>query len=307
MLLGADPEFFVVNHNNSPINVINVIKNSKSNPIINKNHIYYYDNVAFEMNFVPARSSNEFVYTIKEGLSIANNIIHPYKLIANSCVEFYESDEKNSNFFEVGCEPDINAYTLSYNKINPDIYKHTLERYAGGHIHMGGTSSDLIQDEAIKPVFVYMLDLFVGIPSVILDHDVESYKRKRVYGHAGNYRPKEYGLEYRVLSPFWIRSPKTTELFYNLFDFVFNFMNEHTYEKFIKVYPENFGNEDVESIYKIYGYDYKDVVKTINSNNVDKAQKFMNFISNFMPSKLIKDIEDEMNFKKKPLEFYWDV
>ena len=23
--------------------------------------------------------------------------------------------------------------------------------------------------------------------------------------------------------------------------------------------------------------------------------------------KLIKDIEDEMNFKKKPLEFYWDV
>jgi hypothetical protein len=305
MLLGADPEFFVLNHNNAPINVINVIKNSKSNPIINSNHVYYYDNVAFEMNFVPSRSCQEFVSTIRKGIEIARNIVHPYKLIANSCVEFYEADKKNENFFEIGCEPDINAYTLSYNKINSEMYKHTLERFAGGHVHMGGYEGDLVQDDIMKPVYVYMLDLFVGIPSVILDHDVESYKRKRFYGHAGNFRPKHYGLEYRVLSPFWLRSPKTTELIYNLFDFVYNFMNDHIYDKFVKVYPDNLGNENVEEVYNIYGYDYKEIIKTINTNNVDQAHKFMNFISNFMPDKLIKDIEEESNFKKKSLEFYW--
>ncbi len=307
MLLGADPEFFVLNHVDAPINPISIIKNSKSNPIINKNHIYYYDNVAFEMNFVPARSCEEFTSTIRDGIVIAKNIIHPYKIVASSCVDFYEPDNKNKNFFEIGCEPDINAYSLSYNKINSDLYKNTLERYAGGHIHIGGLSEDLVLDDIMKPVFVYMLDLFVGIPSVLLDHDVESYKRKRVYGHAGNFRPKDYGLEYRVLSPFWLRSPKTTALIYNLFSFVFDFMQDHVYEKFVKVNPDNFGNEDPESVYNIYGYDYKEIVKTINTNNVYQAQKFMNFISNFMPENLVKDIENESNFKKNSLEFYWNI
>ena len=85
MLLGADPEFFVVNHNNSPINVINVIKNSKSNPIINKNHIYYYDNVAFEMNFVPARSSNEFSIVSRVAFSLS---IKPPKRFSNILIYF---------------------------------------------------------------------------------------------------------------------------------------------------------------------------------------------------------------------------
>jgi hypothetical protein len=307
MLLGADPEFFVINHNNSPINSINVIRNTKSNPIISKNYLFYYDNVTFEMNFVPARSAEEFVGTIREGLKLSKEIIHPYNFVAKSCVEFLEPDIKNNNFYEIGCEPDINAYTLSYNKINSEIYKNTLERYAGGHIHMGGKSDEIIQDDLLKPVFVYMLDLFVGIVSVSLDHDIDSYKRKRIYGHAGSYRPKDYGLEYRVLSPFWLRSPKTTELIYNLFDFVYNLMNEHVYDKFVKVHPENFGDENVENVYNIYGYDYKDVIKAINSNNIDIANKYMSFIFNFMPESLIKSIEEELDFKKKSIDFYWNI
>jgi hypothetical protein len=49
------------------------------------------------------------------------------------------------------------------------------------------------------------LDLFLGVPSVLMDDGEE---RKQMYGKAGAYRPKKYGAEYRTLSNFWIFDKK---------------------------------------------------------------------------------------------------
>ena len=45
------------------------------------------------------------------------------------------------------------------------------------------------------------MDLFLGVPSVTLDSDT---RRRELYGKAGAYRAKDYGVEYRTLSNFWI-------------------------------------------------------------------------------------------------------
>jgi len=54
--------------------------------------------------------------------------------------------------------------------------------------------------------------LHLGIPSVHLDTDT---LRKSLYGKAGAFRPTSYGLEYRVLSNFWLKSEELTKWAYN--------------------------------------------------------------------------------------------
>lgn len=47
------------------------------------------------------------------------------------------------------------------------------------------------------------LDFYLGLPSLLFDND---NKRRQMYGQPGSYRPKPYGVEYRVLSNKWLES-----------------------------------------------------------------------------------------------------
>ncbi|MOA35237.1 hypothetical protein D3C78_1566850 [compost metagenome] len=47
------------------------------------------------------------------------------------------------------------------------------------------------------------LDYYLGLGSLLYDPDV---KRRTMYGAAGAFRPKPYGVEYRVLSNAWLKS-----------------------------------------------------------------------------------------------------
>jgi hypothetical protein len=47
------------------------------------------------------------------------------------------------------------------------------------------------------------LDFYLGLSSLIYDKDT---KRRTMYGAQGAFRPKPYGVEYRVLSNAWLQS-----------------------------------------------------------------------------------------------------
>ena len=66
-----------------------------------------------------------------------------------------------------------------------------------GHIHIGYDNPEMSTNIEI----VKAMDLFLGVPSILLDTDTE---RRKLYGKAGAFRPKSYGVEYRTLSGFWI-------------------------------------------------------------------------------------------------------
>ena len=67
------------------------------------------------------------------------------------------------------------------------------------HIHVGYKDPDV--DVSID--LIRAMDLFLGVPSVFMDPDTE---RRKMYGKAGDYRLKGYGVEYRVLSGYFLGS-----------------------------------------------------------------------------------------------------
>ncbi len=47
------------------------------------------------------------------------------------------------------------------------------------------------------------MDFYLGLPSLVYD---SATRRREMYGKAGAYRPKSYGVEYRTLSNAWLNS-----------------------------------------------------------------------------------------------------
>lgn len=98
-----------------------------------------------------------------------------------------------------GCNPTENSYGDKKRRVTG-----MRERFraGGGHIHVG-LYPNLKGGDYNK--MVMLMDIFAGNTMVILDQDESNIERRKNYGRAGEFRPKPYGLEYRVLSNFWLR------------------------------------------------------------------------------------------------------
>lgn len=136
----------------------------------------------------------------KQGKGVGVNFMPLVKITQK---ELDSLSEKSKTF---GCAPSTNVYQHAESKItvNPKKY---LKRSAGGHLHLGSQGDTNIK-AALANVeeMVYMLDIIVGNTCVLIDRNPNNVERRKVYGRAGEYRSKEYGLEYRTLSNFWLQS-----------------------------------------------------------------------------------------------------
>ena len=74
-----------------------------------------------------------------------------------------------------------------------------------------------------KLSLIQAMDLFCGVPSIFLDSDT---MRRKLYGKAGAFRSKKYGVEYRTLSNFWIQSPEKMEWAFNHTQQAVKFVND---------------------------------------------------------------------------------
>ena len=106
--------------------------------------------------------------------------------------------------------PDFNAWEGNLNP-PPDTSANPRTRCAGGHLHVGWTKDADLSD--ISHILngrdlVKQLDYYLGAWSLQKDGDPT---RRSLYGKAGACRFKPYGVEYRVLSNFWV-STKTQRL-----------------------------------------------------------------------------------------------
>jgi hypothetical protein len=195
--LGCDPELFLQNKTGQYISSVGLIGGSKDFPMpIGRGCAIQEDNVAVEFNTPPCASVDEFVAAIKYNLSTISE--RAAELGLQLCIKpsaIFEDDQLQTEAAQTfGCDPDFNAWDHGRQNPRPSADNKNL-RSCGGHIHI---ETDLDPLEVVQA-----MDLFVGCPMIEFDKDTG---RRELYGKAGAFRKKSYGVEYRTASNAWIES-----------------------------------------------------------------------------------------------------
>lgn len=198
LTIGADPEVFVcLADKDTPASAIGLLGGTKEAPRAVDFGAVQEDNVLAEFNIEPASTEDEFVHNIN-AVHTTLRLLLPdglyTKVISSHEYSLEELESFGKQAMEFGCDPDFSAYTGQAN--DAPSARSTL-RTAGGHIHVGYENPNPFDSYDIARA----MDLFLGIPSVLMDHDT---RRRSMYGQAGACRLKSYGVEYRVLSNFWL-------------------------------------------------------------------------------------------------------
>lgn len=211
-LIGADPETFVntsVKDNRGrhiryeAIPAFGLFGGGKEEPKnmdgLTDGFKYLEDNAALEFNIPPVATSKEFVDAIDTAKSwMTTNLLEPKGM------HFSESNllvltpkyQADPRALEVGCMPDHDAYADGQQRDPFNAAKLGDTRYAGGHIHLAYNCKVVPQYVAAR-----FLDLYLTLP--FLEYDRQQ-SRRQTYGMAGLFRPKDYGIEYRTMSNWWL-------------------------------------------------------------------------------------------------------
>lgn len=207
ILVGCDPEVFV-KQGGLFKSAHGLIKGDKKSPQPVRNGAVQVDGMALEFNINPASTESEFVLSVQDVLAQMIAMVPDYEVVAVPVAEFTEEYMKQQpeQAKELGCDPDFNAWAGGRANDKPDGDRPF--RTASGHVHIGWTDGENIEDAdhiGRCHMVVKQLDYYLGLPSLIYDADT---KRRSMYGKAGAYRPKTYGVEYRTLSNRWLSSEK---------------------------------------------------------------------------------------------------
>jgi hypothetical protein len=211
--IGCDPEIFVASKSTGVVHSAHGLLNGdKYNPEIVDLGAIQIDGMALEFNILPATSLKEFLRNINTVMATLNKRIqdiNPDLEFRITPVAHFTEPYMATVPYEakkLGCEPDYNAYTGHMNKTPSS---NTLMRTAAGHIHIGWTEGIDPHDNKAHfrdcQIITQQLDATLFALSPLWDDDKE---RRNLYGAKGAFRPKSYGVEYRVLSNRWIQSTK---------------------------------------------------------------------------------------------------
>jgi len=214
--IGADPELFIIEKATGKlVSAHGMLPGDKKNPHRVPHGAVQVDGMAAEFNIDPARTVGEFVRNIKSVMASLQEIVgDAYELRAIPTAHFGKEmiDAQPAEAKELGCDPDYNAWSGG---VNPTPNVDTPYRTGAGHVHIGWTEGQdisLTQHKQVCEHLIRNLDLYTT-PFLKLEDDV---LRRELYGKAGAYRPKSYGVEYRTPSNVWLTSEKNMRLMWKL-------------------------------------------------------------------------------------------
>lgn len=200
--IGSDPEAFLFAEG-KPVSAIGLVPGSKEEPYkISEHESVQVDNVAIEFNIKPTLDPQEFINSLNhcadwmvDHLRKVNPLIEVRFV---SSVEFDPDQLKSRAARMFGCDPDFCAWDGAVNR-RPS--SNTLLRSCGGHIHLG------IEDSKDLDVLrlIRLMDQHVGMYTSAICGDK---RRMELYGKAGAFREKPYGVEYRTPSNTWLSDPE---------------------------------------------------------------------------------------------------
>jgi len=311
---GTDPEFMVVDQNDNFRSAITFVKGDRKNRIKIGEFGFYYDNVLAECAVKPAGSNAEAIINIRTALQHYKEILDPHgvKIIPQAAAEYNDAELDTGKLLKsplggmvqegryAGCKAEKCAYIL--NTLKPtelqEKIRHENLRTAGGHVHLG---TELGKFHLPCVSLIRTMDLFVGLPLLILDQDKSGLLRRKLYGAAGRYRQPPWGAEYRTLSNYWLSSPRLVDLVYDLCAFCVEFVEAERHKEFWHIDEEKLDSDDFwnsggdpADLHICFGYD-SDKLRGLfeGKGNTDEggASEYIDIIKDHLPSELFDKIQ----------------
>ena len=173
-----------------------------------KTPLIFRDGLAVEVNTNPT-NCRAFLFN---GVRYALLLSEPWSRVSKERTytsrPWVEVSQKLMNSFPedlkvLGCSPSLDAYEEREKTVSVDPLK-TFFRTSGSHLHMSFYPKTVPPDTHWGP-FIRLADLLIGVPFTYIFRDELEFKRRKLYGQAGEFRFQNYsevtkGLEYRVLS-----------------------------------------------------------------------------------------------------------
>lgn len=206
--IGADPETFVLDKKSGKIvSAHDLLPGTKENPHPVAGGAIQVDGLAAEFNTEPCATGSQFETNCEQVIGELRKALGgKYEVVFEPAhvfdQEYYDSLPDDPKI--LGCTADFNAYTQDINP-PPDTMTAPTMRTTSGHIHVGWGSRFDPEDTnhiADCAAVAKQLDFALGIVSLLWDPDP---RRRVMYGKAGCFRPKTYGMEYRTMSNVWLR------------------------------------------------------------------------------------------------------
>lgn len=214
ILIGSDPEFFIKDNSTGKlISADGLFPGTKEEPFKVMHGAVQVDGMAAEFNILPAKSANEFILNHLSVLRSLRDIIKEnnpsldfsfvFDPVAEFGAEYIASQPEHAR--RLGCTPDYNAWENGAENPTPDA--DMPFRTASGHIHIGwGEDYDITDPEHIEACCMMAKQMDYRVGGMLLREEGKAGKKRReLYGKAGAFRPKSYGVEYRTSSNVWLR------------------------------------------------------------------------------------------------------
>lgn len=209
--IGADIEAFLQDKETKEIvSAEGIVKGTKRNPFVfdetNKFFATSLDNVLAEHCIPPVTNVDDFVNNIMKSQLYLNS------LDDRLCTAFLPSAHLDPKYLQTrnaqtfGCEPDYNAWNDGMPNDRPSAEDLTL-RTAGFHVHLGYENPSY----EMNILFMKYFDMYVTMPALIIEPENE---RRLLYGKAGAFRNKDYGMEARTLSSYFASTPELIKWVY---------------------------------------------------------------------------------------------
>jgi hypothetical protein len=155
----------------------------------------------------------DMLYTLYKENNDLSLVCSPVNKIDIANLRYYVTTNST-----VGCKDEdkqINFYDQIYLPIlNRTLILPDNHRTQGGHFWLEPSDPKRVEQ------LIKLLDLLVGLPSVILFPGEKEAERRVKYGKAGNYRTRDGLVEYRVLSSSVMKHPEILRNFLLMIDWV---------------------------------------------------------------------------------------
>lgn len=213
IMFGCDPELFLFDtKTNKYVSGHTWIPGTKDKPFgLPRGGTVQLDGVAAEIGIPPSITSKDFRTHLRNTLSDIKDLLPKHITLKATPSAWFDVDYFDKEVPEsckvLGCDPDFDAYKNGAANPRPNgrIEKDgKILRTGAGHIHISWGEGFNVNDEQHRwncLLLTRMLDKLLVPMSTLWDKDTV---RATMYGKPGTYRPKSYGMEYRVLSNAWL-------------------------------------------------------------------------------------------------------